>query len=330
MNDEIEKELKAFLPDKASREWLESIAGSARWVYDEEALQKGVVEPITDFFSRGGKRWRQRLLILCCEAVGGKKEDAIKFSVIPELIHNGTLMIDDIEDNSELRRGKACTHKIFGNDVAINAGNILYYLPLVVVKNSDLDDKKKKEIYEIINDEMLKIGLGQGTDIYWHQGKKEPSEEEYLQMCANKTGVLARMAAKLGAIVGNGSEEQVEALGTFAESLGVAFQIMDDVRNITEDLGKGFGDDISEGKRSLVVIKTFEQAEEKERLREILNKQTKDEKEIQEAIGIIKKYNAIEYAKNKAKEIVNESWEKVTLDDSNAKKELKELVDSLT
>ena len=80
---------------------------------------------------RGGKRWRPALFLLICEALGNDSDYCLDFSIIPEVIHNGTLVIDDIEDASELRRGKPCTYKIFQMDIAVNAGNAMYYLPLL-------------------------------------------------------------------------------------------------------------------------------------------------------------------------------------------------------
>jgi geranylgeranyl pyrophosphate synthase len=133
-------------------------------------------------------------------------------------------------------------------------------------------------------------------------------------------------------MLGNGTWKQINALGKFAESIGIAFQIQDDILNITNDKwGKDFGEDITEGKKSLIVIKTFEQANEidKKRLVEILNLKTKDKELIKEAIEIIKKYSGIKDSKKVAEELVSKAWKEIDseLPDSDSKNKLKLFAD---
>ena len=186
---------------------------------------------------------------------------------------------------------------------------------------------------------MIRIHLGQATDIGWHRGVKDPEEitaDQYLQMCANKTGCLSRLAAKLAAIFAGASDEIVEKVGSVAEAIGVAFQIQDDILDITlkgearEKFGKAFGNDIKEGKRTLMVIKTLELASEADRRRllEILNKHTDDVNEKLEAIRIIEKYGAIDYAKRKAREIIERAWKEAEplLKEGDAKEKLRAFV----
>lgn len=313
-------------------------AGNLRWNLDINALDEALANPIWDLLSRGGKRWRPFLMKLCFETIC--KDSSVvdrdlleKLLPLPEIIHNGTLMIDDIEDCSDLRRGKDCIHKIFGNDIAINAGNIMYFLPIMKVFDSNLPNEKKIKVLKIINEEMIKLHLGQGLDISWHSGNGMPSENEYLQMCAFKTGTLARMAAKLGGVLGGASDDTVLALGEFAESLGVAFQIQDDILNIcvSENLGKEFGDDISEGKRTLILIRALNSLSKNDSkdLLGILNLKTKNKVLISEALRIFKKSDSIEYSKNIAKDLVKEAWEKLdeVLEESEAKVKLKGFAD---
>jgi len=301
-----------------------------------------VAAPIWDFLNRGGKRWRPSLFLLVAEALGKNAEVLKEFAIIPEVIHNGTIMIDDIEDNSEYRRGKPCTHKLFGLDVAINAGNAMYYLPLLtLVKNREkLGADKLSRIYDIYTREMINLSLGQAMDIAWHRGLADAdrlSETQYMQMCAYKTGTLARMSAKLAAVLCDASEDTVERLGKFAEAIGVAFQIQDDVLDLTsEEFAEkkgGLGQDITEGKRSLMVIHTLEKAKstDKKRLITILNMHTTDQKLRDEAIRIMKKYDSIEYAKQFAKGLVVEGWNEVErlLSPSDAKEKLKAFADYL-
>ncbi len=339
LKPEIDEVIKRYIPKQATEEWLEFTFGIPYYVYNQSVAQKTIIEPIWDFLERGGKRWRPILFLLIVEAVGGDKEKLKDFVVIPEIIHNGSIIIDDIEDKAELRRGKLCLHKIFGQDIAVNAGNIMYFLPfLSLIKNKDkFEPKILIRAYETCIQEMINIHFGQGIDIYWHKGKvKQIDEKEYLQMCAFKTGCLARMSAKLAVILSGASSELAEKIGRVAEAIGIAFQIQDDILDIKlqdkerEKFGKAFGNDIKEGKRTLMVIHTLKNANkrDKRRLIEILDMHTDDKDLKKEAIEIINKYDSINYAKKIASQIIEQSWLEASklLPDSPAKERLKEFV----
>ena len=239
-------------------------------------------------------------------------EDSHNFIANNVLVHN-SLIVDDIEDSSELRRGKPCTYKIFGDDIAINAGNAMYYLPLLVLLKNEmrLPQEKLLRLYEIYSQELINIHLGQGMDIAWHRGLCRPSGvEEYLQMCAFKTGTLARIAAKFGAVVAGAPDGVVKKMGRLAESIGIAFQIQDDILDITSDSrkwGKAYGNDIHEGKRTLMVIHALQHKKGK-RLLEILDMHTSDKKMVDEAISILRDAGSIEYAKGFAANVVRSAW----------------------
>ena len=331
----IDKTIEKYIPRKFSKNAILFKINPPRYSYNLEAINKAIAEPIWEFLDRGGKRWRPTLFLLICEALGKNPEDYVDFAIIPEIIHNGTLMIDDIEDASELRRGKPCTYRIYGLDIAINAGNAMYYLPLLpLIKNREkISPEKLAKVYEIYVEEMISLSLGQAMDVAWHKGLANADkldEENYLQMCAYKTGTLARMAAKMAAVLADADEELVEKLGCFAESIGVAFQMQDDILDLTsEEFAEkkgGYGQDITEGKRTLIVIHTLKVAEkeDRERLIEILNMHTSDQKLRNEAIAIMRKYGSIEYAKKFARKIVQESWREVEklLPASEAKEKL--------
>ena len=340
MRPEIDKIIEKYLPRKITKKWLNFAFGKPRYSFDLRAAQGAIVDPVWDFLTRGGKRWRPILFLLITEAIGGDVNKVKDFVIIPELIHNGTIIVDDIEDQSEFRRGKPCLHRIFGLDLALNAGNFLYTFPMItLIKNRD---KFKPEVlvkaYEIYIQEMTNLGFGQATDIYWHQGKvKEIDEKQYLQMCAFKTGCLSRMAAKLAVVLAGGSDELAEKAGEVAEAIGIAFQIQDDILNLTgKEFAKrkgGLGEDITEGKRSLLVIYALKRAskKDKKRLLEILNLHTSNQKLRNEAIEIIRKTGAIKYAKNLAKKLIRDSWSKarVLLPKSKAKERLKEFINYL-
>ncbi len=330
----IDKIIKKWIPKNASKEWLEMICGKPRYEFDVNIIQKTINEPFWDLLDRGGKRWRPYLFLLIIEALGENPEKFMDFVLIPEVIHNGSLIVDDVEDGSETRRGKPCVHKIFGVDVAINVGNWMYFFPIIpLMKNIEkIGEEKFIKLMKIYIQEMNNIHFGQAMDIGWHRGwGKNITVEKYLQMCAFKTGTLARMSAKMAAVLAGADDELVEKLGKFAESIGVAFQIQDDILNISDsELAKkkgGKGEDVTEGKRTLMVIYTLEKAtkEDASRLEEILNMHTTDKNLIEEVIEIMKKYGAIEYAKSVARKLVEESWREIDalLSESEAKNKLR-------
>ncbi len=331
----IDKAIEKYIPRLLFENTVVFRINPPRYAYNLEALNKAVVEPIWEFLDRGGKRWRPNLFLLICEALGKNPEEFADFAIISEVIHNGTIMIDDIEDESELRRGKPCTYKIYGLDVTINAGNSMYYLPLLpLVENEQkVPAEKLCRIYEIYVKQMISLSLGQATDIAWHRGiakADEIDEMNYLQMCASKTGALARMAAETAAVLADADDELFEKLGLFAESIGIAFQMQDDVLDLTGtqfgDKKGGLGQDVTEGKRSLIVIHTLKTADPKdrERLIEILEMHTSNQNVRDEAIAIMQKYGSIDYVRRFAERMVEESWSEVEklLPASNAKEKL--------
>jgi geranylgeranyl diphosphate synthase type I len=338
----IDKAIEKYIPREFTENSLLFKVNPPRFSSNLEALNKGISEPIWEILDRGGKRWRPALFLLICEALGKDAEDCLDFAIIPEVIHNGTLMVDDIEDSSELRRGKPCTYKIYGVDIAVNAGNAMYYMPLLPLmeKKTQVPSETLRDIYEVYVQEMINLSLGQAMDITWHRGIANAdslNEENYLQMCAYKTGTLARMSAKISAVLAGASEELVKRLGSFAESIGVAFQMQDDVLDLTgkkfaEKKG-GVGQDITEGKRTLMVIHTLKKADsaDRNRLIEILNMHTPDQTLRNEAIALMQKYDAIEHVKHTATRIVEESWSEVNklLLASDAKEKLKSFAEFL-
>ena len=338
----IDKAIEKYIPRSFTKDALLFKVNPPMYSYNLEPLNKAVAEPIWDMLDRGGKRWRPALFLLICEALGKDSDYCLDFSIIPEVIHNGTLVIDDIEDSSKMRRGKPCTYKIFQMDIAVNAGNAMYYLPLLplMAQKAKLTPEMERDIYEVYVQEMINLSMGQAMDIAWHRGianADKLGEEDYLQMCAYKTGTLARMSAKIAAVMAGANKPLVEKLGRFAESIGVAFQMQDDILDITGvEFAKkkgGVGQDITEGKRSLMVIYTLKKAKsnDKKRLLEILNMHTSDQALRDEAIALMQKYNAVEHVKHTAERIVEESWSEAEklLPTPEAKEKLKQFAEFL-
>ena len=252
--EKVEEILDRVIPAGAEGAWGNRVSGAADTAIPAEAY--GLINaPARDLLGRGGKRWRPVLMSFCCELCGGG-EAALPFTPLVELPHNGSLIIDDIEDSSDTRRGRPAVHLLHGLDMAINTGNFLYFLPQVLIDESHLPAEQKYRLFSLHAEALRRLHLGQGLDIQWHRDPGTyPSRAAYLRMCRFKTGSLASLAGQAGAILAGASGETRELLGRLMEDLGVAFQIIDDVTNLTTgNPGKDRGDDIVEGKKSLPVI----------------------------------------------------------------------------
>jgi len=267
----IEAVLDKWLPENPGQEWAKiAFPGMEKIPCDE--MLKTLTQPLRDLLSRGGKRWRPLLMTLVCETLGGK-ESALPLSPLIEFCHNASLIHDDIEDNSDERRGKAAVHILYGTDTAINSGCFLYFLPLCCIESWTKElhitqnlnsDSLIRKIYAVWAEHMRALHLGQSMDIAWHRDFSSlPSVNDYLAMCALKTGCLAKLSAVLGIcsaaavnIYAHKNENDLNKLfGAAAENLGVGFQIIDDVKNLRSGTpGKKRGDDIVEGKKSLPVL----------------------------------------------------------------------------
>jgi octaprenyl-diphosphate synthase len=267
--EKIEAALDAALPRQPDAAWVkETFCNPAPAVKGD--LLASLTVPGWDLVNRGGKRWRPLLMTLICEALGGG-DRAVPLAPLVEFPHNASLIHDDIEDNSDRRRGKPAVHLIYGADTAINSGSFLYFHGLSCLSRWDAPSEDRLAVFELWGSYMRRLHLGQAMDIAWHRDFQSlPGLEEYETMCRLKTGVLARLAAVLGVHAAKASVSGTrdggkqdepdfqafkESLGRAAENLGLGFQILDDVKNLTTgNPGKKRGDDIVEGKKSLPVL----------------------------------------------------------------------------
>jgi octaprenyl-diphosphate synthase len=255
--EKIEKTLDRWLPEAPNSAWAAEVFPGLGACPDGKLLRV-ITAPGRDLLSRGGKRWRPLLMTLACEALGGG-DAALPLAPLVEFCHNASLIHDDIEDGSDERRGAPSVHLLYGVDTAINAGSFLYFLPLACIDSWPQADNHKADVYSLWAAYLRKLHLGQAIDIHWHRNFDiVPSVDEYLAMCALKTGCLARFAVELGTLaakITGRDTSQAAPLGEAAEKLGIGFQILDDVKNLTTGIpGKRRGDDIVEGKKSLPVL----------------------------------------------------------------------------
>jgi len=288
-----------------------------------ETTPKQLYEPIKYHISAGGKRIRPALCLISCEAVKGKIKDALPIAAALEMIHGFSLIQDDIEDRDEIRRGKPTVWKNWGDALAINAGDGLFTKAFESVAN--LKHKNANDALKIFTKSVLEVCEGQALDISFEK-LDGITERDYLEMTSKKTGALIDAACRLGALTGNGTKKEIDALGKYGRKIGIAFQIWDDYIDFaSEKTGKTFGLDIKKGKKTFIVCHALAQAKEndKTRLTEILKTpayETTDEM-VKEAVEILNKTGSIDYADEVAQNLVKDAKAELkVLKNTNAKK----------
>lgn len=268
---------------------------------------------VKEFIARGGKRIRPILTLATAEAFGAKKEDALPYAVAIELFHNFTLIHDDIEDSSPLRRGKPTLHMQFGIPIAINSGDALYTVVWHTLLNKKIPPERLTGAFSRLLRGYTLVVEGQGAELEWYRQKTfNISEEDYFRMATGKTGALMGVSCEMGAYAAGAGEKECLAMRNFGEKLGLSFQIKDDVLNLTADpkkYKKKIGEDIDEGKRSLITIHLVASLPEKERKRitAILLKEKKTDSEISEIIALAKRQGSMDYALSVSNRLITEA-----------------------
>ena len=289
---------------------------------------KSLYEPLKYVLSGGGKRIRPMILILSCEVFGGKLKDAVDAAVAIEILHNFTLVHDDIMDNADTRRGRDTIHKKWDTDIAILAGDELVglaYKSLLKTKSHRIGD-----IAKAFTEGIIEVCEGQSFDKEFEL-RRDVKLEEYIMMIGKKTSKLLETCAVIGTLIGNGTKEQLETMRKFAENIGLAFQIQDDLLDIIADekkFGKKIGGDLREGKKTFLLIKALEIVKESDDRRKlqsvIVNKGVKSESEIIEIKKIYEDNEVISSAQKEVEEYThkaNDFLEKIS--ESDAKEMLK-------
>jgi len=215
----------------------------------------------------GGKRIRPLLVMHCCEAVGGKTEEALPPSVAIEMIHAFSLIHDDLPamDDDDLRRGQPTCHKKFGETTAILAGDTLATLPYLVITKKVNDPQKAAQMINELADATVQMINGQVFDTIddFSTNLTDTHRLDLIHKC--KTGALIRAACRLGAIAGNANTEQTNALTMYGESIGLTFQIIDDLLDATqttEHIGKRTAKDTEAGKLTFPQVHGIEKSKQ--------------------------------------------------------------------
>ncbi len=294
-----------------------------------EGKPKHLYEPSRYITEAGGKRVRPLFAILACKALGGDVHKVVYPATALELIHTFSLVHDDIIDKDELRRGKKTIHVKWGEETAILVGDFLFAKAFEICSK----DVGNPEIFKELAKAAVDLCIGQIYDLVYEN--KDITEKQYIEMINKKTASLFKHACRIGAISAKANDETVKKMGKFGEYAGIAFQITDDILDLTsseEKLGKPRGSDIREGKRTIIVIRALKtcNSDEKRYLLKVLGKRNADKKDIENVIRILDRKGAIDYAKRRACEYLRKAkslMEKINFKDENAKNDLIDLVE---
>lgn len=300
---------------------------------DLKAFHEGIVAPVRYISDQGGKSWRSYGALACMDVVGGDSRKYVRWLSMPEFMHVGSLIVDDIEDCSEKRRGAPCAHLVYGEPTAINAGTAAYFQGQQMLLVPGLTPVQLNAIYDYYfaalraghAGQALDIaGLGHIMDDVLERGDSVLAESRITAIHRLKTAVPAASLARMGALVGGGSPIQIEAIGRYYESIGIAFQIMDDVLNLRglvsgkADIVAGVelkvvGEDIMAGKVTFPVIKGIARLP-KERMRaiwEIIKSKPSDHTVVAGVIAELEECGAIDACEEHSKIIVEEAYAKL-------------------
>jgi geranylgeranyl diphosphate synthase type I len=301
-------------------------------------------EAVRYLLEAGGKRLRPTMLLLVGEAladgdadptsfdyrdfpdVQGDNVDLMAAAVSIEVIQSFTLIHDDIMDDDDLRRGVAAVHRAYDTETAILAGDTLYSKAFEILTESDAPADRVVEAMDVLATTCTNICEGQALDIGFEE-RTDVLPEEYLEMIENKTAVLYGAAATIPAIVVGADDETVEQLYRYGIDAGRAFQIQDDVLDLTvpsEKLGKQRGSDLVEGKQTIITLHAREQGVDVDSLVKTEDVDAVTEAEIDEAVARLEEAGSIDYAEQKAQELVARGKDRLSVLPENEARDLLE------
>ena len=286
---------------------------------------------MTHLFSGGGKRLRATLPRLVGEAVGDAHEGHYTLGASIEIIHNFTLVHDDLMDQDPIRRGLDAVHVAYDDSTAINAGDAMLAVAFEILAESpDIDSDKLAFLVRAIGEMVRNVADGQQEDISF-ESRNEVSEDEYIEMITGKTSVMFETCAGTGSILAGASPEIVENMEKWGLNLGLCFQLMDDLIDITGDtqtLGKPAGSDIVQGKKTLIAIHALKCGKEMPAFAKAYGAGECSDEELVNAVQELHDSGSIQYAKDRAMhhhELAHGCLDK--LPDSPAVSVLRELTD---
>lgn len=290
----------------------------------------------------GGKRLRPALCVFSCKAVGGNEKDCLEAATGIEILHNFTLIVDDIIDHSILRRNKETLWAKYGKSIAqclgISYSAAIFQAACLTKKPKEISFLFAKAIKKIVEGEILDIlfeQAGREEEKYIRENRyKDIKMRDYLEMAGKKTAFLFKICCQVGGILGNGTEKEIKALGNFGFNLGIAYQIKDDILDIfgkEKIFGKEIGKDIKERKMgNVVLLLSFKELKKKERnkIKKILRKKKICERDVEEVVELIKKTSALKKALSFLKRYIEKARRSLnSLKNSKEKEILNKILD---
>jgi geranylgeranyl diphosphate synthase, type I len=302
---EVNAEIKSLISERQSP------------MYDMMRYHLGWIDAHGRVLNRSnGKAVRPTLCLLTCEAVGGEYRKALPLAAAVELVHNYSLIHDDIQDDDIERRHQPTVWRLWGKPQAINAGTVMRMLAGVAVRRLEIPCERQVRIQSLIDEATIKLIEGQYLDISF-ETKPDISVADYLDMIGCKTAALISCSVESGAELGTDDRRRIAALREFGWNLGMAFQTKDDILGIwgrQDQIGKPTGNDIRHRKKSLPVILGVSETSgpRHEELRRIYNRETLDEESVRTVIEMLESAGALKESQRitveyiqKARDIVN-------------------------
>ncbi|KAI6785535.1 Geranylgeranyl pyrophosphate synthase-like protein [Emericellopsis cladophorae] len=260
-----------------------------RWTTHKEETIRGPYDYIS---SAPGKKFRTQLICGLKLWHRVPVESLETITSVVRMLHNASLLIDDIQDNFTLRRGRPVAHSIYGVAQTINSANFVYFLALEELQKL----RNPKEAVEIFTQEMLALHRGQGMDLFWRDSLTCPTEADYLEMVSNKTGGLFRLAVRL---MQSESDMGVDCM-PLINVMGLIFQIADDYKNLADDnytQSKGYCEDLTEGKFSFPVIHSIHSSPGNQVLLNILSQKPTELEIKRYAVEYMQSTGSLEYTR---------------------------------
>ena len=268
---------------------------------------KSLYEPCSYILQSGGKHLRAYLVLLATKAVGGKFSQAKNAALSVEILHNFTLVHDDIMDSAEKRRGRDTLHVKYDISTAILSGDSLI---AIAYKNLLKDCVfNTTQILDTFNTSVIEICEGQSLDKEF-EVRNDVKIDEYKTMIYKKTAALIQMCCSIGAQLGNGTKQEIKALENYGKNIGLAFQLKDDLLDIigdVKDFGKNVGGDLIEGKKTFLFLKALELAtgDDKTKLLKVIANKGIKKSQINRYKKIYEKFNILEITENEINKYTN-------------------------
>ena len=317
---------------------LKSALGKHKIVVEKEIMksmdkirQKRLHGAMTHLFTGGGKRFRAILPRLVGEATGSANEGHYTLGSSIEIIHNFTLVHDDIMDQDPIRRGLNAVHVEYDDATAINAGDAMLAVGFEILADSDeISPENLKFLVQSIGEMVRRVAEGQQEDFDFEQ-RDYVSEEEYIAMIAGKTSAMFETCAETGAKLAGADSETVENMAEWGLKLGLCFQLMDDLIDITGDtetLGKPAGSDVVQGKKTLIAIHALDSGNDLPVFSKVYGKGECTDEDLVKAVEELRNNGSIDYAMDRAMKYHSEAHSILDgLESSHALEVLRQLTD---